>query len=221
MTDSKRTILVVDDDYESLKLLISILEEEGYQVRAADSGKLALASAAAESPELILLDIRMPGMDGLEVFRCLKDSEHTREIQVMFLSASAEQEERVEGLAMGAVDFVSKPFHREELLARVRTHLELGRLRTQLEVQVARRNGRPARRRRTVATRSCRAQTGRSGSARKRRALPEHGGHIPGNDLGFWPRQALHFLQSEMADFYGQHHGPGAWRRLVLEGASR
>ena len=139
MIGGKGSILVVDDEVESVRLIIGILEEEGYRVRACDSGRLALASVAAEPPELILLDIRMPGMDGLEFFRRLKDSEKTREIQVMFLSASAEQEERVEGLTMGAVDFVSKPFHREELLARVRTHLELGRLRTQLEAQVMRR----------------------------------------------------------------------------------
>jgi two-component system cell cycle sensor histidine kinase/response regulator CckA len=137
MTGSKGTILIVDDESESLGLLLGILTEEGYQVRPADSGTLALASVETAPPELILLDMRMPGMDGLEVCRRLKEREGSREIPLMFISASTDPEDRVEGLALGAVDFVTKPFHRPELLARVRTHLELGRLRSQLEVQVA------------------------------------------------------------------------------------
>jgi len=102
-------------------------------VRTADGGELALASIAFKSPELILLDIRMPGMDGFEVCRPLKQSVCTREIPLMFLSARGELSERVEGFRLGAVDFVTKPFQREELLARVHTHLELGRLPTHLE----------------------------------------------------------------------------------------
>ena len=90
MTDNKGTILVVDDEPDSLALIVGILAGEGYQVRPADSGKLALESASAAPPDLILLDIRMPGMDGLEVCRWLKAQEETREIPVMFLSASTE-----------------------------------------------------------------------------------------------------------------------------------
>ena len=138
MTDS-HSILVVDDESESLVRLTGILAAAGYQVRSADSGRLALASIAAWLPHLILLDIRMPGIDGFEVCRRLKASEGTRNIPLMFISAATEVEERVEGLALGAVDFVSKPFRREELLARVRTHLELGRLRANLEEQVSQR----------------------------------------------------------------------------------
>jgi len=137
MTGIKGTILVVDDEPESLRLLTGILAAEGYQVRPADSGELALAAVTAEAPELILLDIRMRGMDGFEVCRRFKASDQHREIPLMFISAAIDVEERVEGLALGAVDFVSKPFQRGELLARVRAHLELGRLRTQLEKQVA------------------------------------------------------------------------------------
>lgn len=132
-------ILVADDDADSLQLLTEILRAEGYEVRAANSGKLALASAAAHVPDLILLDLRMPGMDGLEVCRRLKEAEATRETPLMFISGAAEVEQRVEGLAAGAVDFVTKPFRREELVARVRTHLELGRLRANLEKEVVRR----------------------------------------------------------------------------------
>jgi len=138
VTDS-HSILVVDDKSESLVLLTGILAAEGYQVRSADSGRLALASIAAWRPHLILLEIRMPGIDGFEVCRRLKASEGTRNIPLIFISAATEVEERVAGLALGAVDYVTKPFRREELLARVRTHLELGRLRAHLEEQVSER----------------------------------------------------------------------------------
>ena len=139
MAGNKGTILVVDDQHESLALLTSTLLEEGYQVKSADSGELALLSVAGTPPELILLDMRMPVMDGLAVCRRLKEQEETREIPLMFISASTDVDERVDGLALGAVDFLIKPFHRAELLARVRTHLELSRLRFQLEAQVAKR----------------------------------------------------------------------------------
>src|SRR4051794_31415749 len=130
-------ILVVDDDAEARTLLAVILREEGYSVRVADSGRLALASVAVRVPELVLLDIRMPEMDGFELFRRLRDTAETRDVPVMFLTASNAPDERLEGLLMGAVDFLAKPFQREELLARVRTHLELHRLRVRLEDQVA------------------------------------------------------------------------------------
>lgn len=129
-------ILIVDDDKESRALIKGMLEAEGYDVQSANDGHLALSSAAAMPPHLILLDIYMPGIDGFEVCRRLKDSEETRDIPVMFITSSREVEERVEGLRLGAVDFVNRFFRPEELLARVRTHLELGRLRTDLERQV-------------------------------------------------------------------------------------
>ncbi len=130
------TILVVDDTAESLTLVFRLLTQAGYLVRPADSGELALAAVATTSPELILLDIRMPGMDGFEVCRQLKASEASRDIPVLFLSAVSETAERVEGLRLGAVDFITKPFQAEELLARVHTHLELHRLRLLLETKV-------------------------------------------------------------------------------------
>jgi two-component system, cell cycle sensor histidine kinase and response regulator CckA len=133
------TILVVDDQSDSRALLTAILASEGYDVRPADGGRLALAFVVVERPELILLDLRMPGMDGFEVCRRLKENAETRDIPLMFISASGDVQERIEGLRLGAVDFVTKPFQREELLARVRTHLELGRLRAHLEQRVAER----------------------------------------------------------------------------------
>ena len=122
------TILAVDDDPKALSLLMSVLGEQGYQVQPADSGRLALISVAAQPPDLILLDLRMPGMDGFEVCRRIKQTEGGRRVPVIFLSASRDIEEWVEGLELGAADFISKPFRREELLARVRTQIELGRL---------------------------------------------------------------------------------------------
>jgi PAS domain S-box-containing protein len=119
--------------------LTGILTSEGYHVRAADSGRLALASVDAWLPELILLDIRMPGMDGFEVCRRLKVGLNSQRVPVIFITAASDLEERVKGLAAGAVDYITKPFQREELLARVRTHLELSRLRENLERQVSER----------------------------------------------------------------------------------
>jgi PAS domain S-box-containing protein len=132
-------ILVVDDEPESRTLLTAILIGEGYRVRTADGGVIALASIRVRQPELILLDIQMPGMDGFEICRRIKEDEDTRHIPLMFLSARGQLAERVEGFRLGAVDFIVKPFQREELLARVRTHVELGRLRSSLEEQVAER----------------------------------------------------------------------------------
>ena len=117
-------------------VLTEILVEQGYDVRPADSGELALASVVATKPELILLDIRMSGIDGLEVCRRLKARKESRDIPLMFISGITEVNERVEGLKLGAVDFISKPFQKEELLARIATHLELSRLRSQLEQMV-------------------------------------------------------------------------------------
>ncbi len=136
MTD-KGTVLVVDDTVAALRLLSDMLTQDGYQVRPADSGELALASVAASPPELILLDIRMPGLDGFEVCRALKGREETREIPVLFISAHTDVEDRVKGWQLGAVDFISKPLRREVLLARVDTHLQLSRLRARLKHRAA------------------------------------------------------------------------------------
>jgi PAS domain S-box-containing protein len=132
-------ILVVDDEADSRKLLTSLLSSQGYTVRAADGGELALASVSIRRPELILLDLRMPGMDGFEVCRKLKESEENRDIPVIILSGSGGMTDKVEGLQLGAVDYITKPFQREELIVRVRTHLELARLRKDLEQQVEQR----------------------------------------------------------------------------------
>ncbi len=135
--NDKGTILIVDDAPANLKLLTDSLTPAGYEVLLASSGELALASVATRLPELIILDIRMPGMGGFEVYRQLKERAETRDVPVIFLSAVTEMVQRVEGLKLGAVDFISKPFQVDELLARVQTQLELRRLRVQLEQQAA------------------------------------------------------------------------------------
>ncbi len=129
-------ILAVDDTPASLRLLTDILRSEGYQVRAAISGELALQAAIAEPPELALLDVDMPGMNGYELCARLRAHEGTRDVPVIIVSASSETKEKLKGFEMGAVDYVTKPFQREELLARVHTHLELYRLRHRLEGMV-------------------------------------------------------------------------------------
>jgi putative two-component system response regulator len=133
---AKGDILAVDDTPSSLRLLNDLLSAEGYRVRSAINGELALGAAMAQPPELILLDANMPGIDGFEVCRRLKREPLLRDVPVIFVSAMSEMQDKLRGFDIGAVDYVTKPFQREELLARVRTHLELHRLRHHLEEMV-------------------------------------------------------------------------------------
>jgi signal transduction histidine kinase len=135
-------ILIVDDTVGSLDLLSELLSGAGYTVRAAQDGRMALRSARARPPELILLDVRMPGMDGHELCGLLKRDARTRDVPVIFLSALHETGDKVKGFSLGAVDYIAKPFEPDEVLARVRTHIELYRLQTRLEEQVEERAGR-------------------------------------------------------------------------------
>ncbi|MBN2051204.1 MAG: response regulator [Spirochaetales bacterium] len=132
-------ILVVDDTPANLKLLVDMLGHAGYQIRAAGSGPLALRSIAVEAPDLILLDIRMPGMDGFEVCRKLKSDDRYRDIPVIFLSALHSVPEKIRAFESGAVDYVTKPFEPEEILARIHTHLTLRNLHCRMEILVKKR----------------------------------------------------------------------------------
>lgn len=138
-------VLIVDDTPGSLNLLEELLSQAGHIVRAAQSGAMALRSARLRPPDLILLDVRMPGMDGYELCRRLKGDPATRDVPVIFLSALRETGDMVKGFAAGAVDYIAKPFQGEEVLARVRTHLELHQLQTRLEERVAERTEQLAR----------------------------------------------------------------------------
>ncbi|SHG62418.1 sensor histidine kinase [Massilia sp. CF038] len=126
-TGSMGEVLVVEDTPASLKLLGDLLSGAGYTVRQAPDGELALWSVQARAPELILLDVRMPGIDGFEVCRSLKANPALCDIPVIFLSAMSDANDKVRGFAAGAIDFIGKPYQAEEVLARTAAHLKLAR----------------------------------------------------------------------------------------------
>jgi PAS domain S-box-containing protein len=131
----KGDILVIDDTPENLALLSNILEERGYKVRSVTKGSAGLRGSQAAPPDLILLDIWMPELNGYEVCRQLKADDRTRDIPVIFISALGETIDKVKAFAVGGVDYITKPFQVEEVLARIDTHLSLRRLQKQLQSQ--------------------------------------------------------------------------------------
>ncbi|MES9845910.1 MAG: response regulator [Candidatus Sedimenticola sp. 6PFRAG5] len=122
-------ILVVDDTAANLKLVSEMLSSQGYKVRPANSGELALTTISVKQPDLVLLDVRMPGMDGYEVCSRLRSDPATSDLPIIFLSALDEAEGRSKGFEVGGSDFITKPVVQDELFARVRIQLELQRLR--------------------------------------------------------------------------------------------
>ena len=128
-------VLVVDDISENLDLLCSLLSRKGFQVDRATSGNMALTMIQQSSPELVLLDICMPQMDGYEVCQALKLNPETKDIPVIFISALDEVLDKVKAFKVGGVDYITKPFHTAEVIARVDLHLSLRRLQKQLEAQ--------------------------------------------------------------------------------------
>src|SRR6202011_419862 len=126
-------ILVVDDTPANLQVLAGMLKDRGYKVRPAPSGKLALLAAQRDPPDLILLDINMPEMNGYEVCEHLKADDNLKGIPIIFISALTEPLDKVKAFAIGGVDYLTKPFQMEELHARVETHLKLRRLQIELE----------------------------------------------------------------------------------------
>ena len=130
---SKGDILIVDDTPANLRLLTQMLAEQGYHVRPVPEGSMALAAVQAEPPDLILLDIRMPGMNGYEVCEHLKADTLTCDIPIIFISALDAIQDKVRAFTVGGVDYVTKPFQVEEVLARVETHLALRNLQKQLQ----------------------------------------------------------------------------------------
>ncbi|WP_019502570.1 response regulator [Pseudanabaena sp. PCC 6802] len=132
---SSANILVVDDNLDNLRLLSKILIQEGYAVRSVTNGKLALITVDAAPPDLILLDVNMPELTGYEVCQQLKSNEKTAEIPVIFISAFSDTKDKVKAFQVGGVDYITKPFQVEEVLARVRNHLNLKRMQEQLRSQ--------------------------------------------------------------------------------------
>ncbi|MBF0496540.1 MAG: response regulator [Deltaproteobacteria bacterium] len=123
--ERKSLILIVDDVPMNLQVLGNILSQENYQIAVATNGRQALSLTENVTPDLILLDVVMPEVDGFEVCRILKSDDRTADIPIIFLTAKSESEDIVKGFELGAVDYLTKPFSTPELLARVRTHLEL------------------------------------------------------------------------------------------------
>lgn len=126
-------ILIVDDTPANLRLLSGMLTEQGYKVRAVINGPMALTAARTAPPDLILLDINMPEMNGYEVCAQLKEDERTRDIAIVFISALGETADKIKAFTVGGVDYITKPFQLEEVLARVQTHLALRNLQRRLQ----------------------------------------------------------------------------------------
>ncbi len=131
----KADILVIDDTPENLNLLSAMLTEQGYKVRSVTKGSTGLRGANAVPPDLILLDVNMPEMNGYEVCQHLKANDRTREIPVIFISALGDVLDKVKAFAVGGVDYITKPFQLEEVLARIENHLTIWKLQQQLQAQ--------------------------------------------------------------------------------------
>jgi PleD family two-component response regulator len=126
-------VLIVDDAPDTLTVLKKILEEQNYRVRPAINGEIALRAVSYSPPEIILLDIRMPAMNGYEFCQRLKTGDKTKSIPVIFISALDELNEKVKAFSLGGVDYITKPFQGKEVLARIKKHLITHRLQQHLE----------------------------------------------------------------------------------------
>lgn len=133
-----QTILVVDDNPVIVKLLIELLTRAGYRVMKVNSGEEALEALIEVKPDLVLLDVDMPGKSGFAICRAIKQNPHTTDIPVLFVTARAGREDIIEGFAAGGQDYIIKPFTRAELLARVQTHMSLRRAQQDLQASVSR-----------------------------------------------------------------------------------
>jgi diguanylate cyclase (GGDEF)-like protein len=129
------TILIVDDNSTNLRVAVIYLEESGFTVLVAQDGESALKRAKSARPHLVLLDVIMPGIDGFETCRRLKADEQTKDIPVIFLTALSNTEDKVKGFEFGAIDYVTKPIQKDELLARITTHLRIQALTQALQKQ--------------------------------------------------------------------------------------
>lgn len=129
----KVNIIIVDDTPENLDVLSGMLEKSGYNIRPVTSGKAALKSMKIFPPDLILLDINMQGMNGFELCEIIKKDENLKDIPVIFISALDEIKDKVKAFSIGGLDYITKPFHYEEVLSRVDTHLKIRNLQIELE----------------------------------------------------------------------------------------
>lgn len=134
-TDNRADILIVDDTLANLKLLSELLKRRGFKVRATSNGTMALTAVETALPDLILLDIKMPDMDGYQVCQQLKAIPQAKDVPVIFISALEDTTDKVKAFTAGGVDYVSKPFQEEEVLARVESHLALAGLQRELKLR--------------------------------------------------------------------------------------
>jgi DNA-binding response OmpR family regulator len=144
-------ILIVDDNPTNLEVLSESLSQAGFQIAVAIDGESALEQVSYYKPELILLDVMMPGIDGFETCRRLKENPETYEIPVVFMTALSDTENKLKGLSLGAIDYITKPFQYEEVLARVRIHLKMQNLAKTLKTQNIQLKGEIDRRQQTEA----------------------------------------------------------------------
>jgi DNA-binding response OmpR family regulator len=135
---NKQNILIVDDNPTNLGLLLEYLADAGFRVLVAESGESALKRTGYFKPDIILLDVMMPGIDGFETCRRLKENKETKEIPIIFMTALANTADKLKGFELGAVDYITKPLQYEEMLARVTTHLTIRELQKELEEKNAR-----------------------------------------------------------------------------------
>jgi len=207
-TGAAAVVMIVDDNPNNLKVLGSMLQQAGYKVRPALSGELALRSLQTGLPDLILLDIRMPVMDGYEVCRRIKADPVFADVPVIFISALQDMEDKVHAFQAGAVDYIVKPFQLEEVLVRVRTHLELAQARRALRTVNAELEQRVAERTRQL----------EQSNETIRFSMEEE--HVLGEllALGLQHTPAAEFLESAMAVLGTrlEWSGEGAYARLVL-----
>lgn len=134
----KGEILIVDDDPINLDLLLRMLKSQQYIVRVANSGRMALTVINSSMPDLILLDINMPNMNGYEVCQRIKQDPNCKDIPIIFISANHEAIDKVQAFKVGGIDYVTKPFQMEEVLARIETQLKIARLSHELQMQMLR-----------------------------------------------------------------------------------
>jgi len=137
MSNFSKNILIVDDNLKNLQITAKILKDKGFAISLAQSGQSALTQIEQQKPDLILLDIMMPGMDGFEVCIILKENKETKDIPVIFLTAKTETEDIVRGFELGGADYITKPFNKDELFARVNNHIQLKRIRDLLKKDIA------------------------------------------------------------------------------------
>jgi PAS domain S-box-containing protein len=133
--DKEGIILIIDDDLITLDILVNYLQKSGYRVVVAEDGQSALERVNHVRPDLILLDIMLPELDGFEVCQHLKENEETRDIPVIFITALSDSKDKVRGFELGAVDYITKPLHYHEVLARLHTHLTIRNLQKDLQKQ--------------------------------------------------------------------------------------